>query len=164
MSYRGAVPNSFEIRPGQRRGGGYLVFDGRPDPDGVMRKSMKKASSWRRVPIHTTLIRHGFVDFLLSQQVAGFQRPFEKEWKAREVKSELGQIIKWSHYISRWEGRELVAVAAHQKNSMPSPSPTFTRCGIHSRASWVTLGFPAKYPKHYQGADTPAPTRNDMKN
>lgn len=92
----------------------YLLFDGRPDPDGVVRKSMKKVSSWRSVPIHASLIRHGFIDFLRSQQHAGFQRPFEKEWKPREVKSELGQITKWSHYISRWGGRELEAIAKQE--------------------------------------------------
>ena len=27
----------------------YFNFDGRPDPDGLMRKSMKKPSNWRRV-------------------------------------------------------------------------------------------------------------------
>lgn len=93
----------------------YLIFDGRPDPDGVVRKSMKKVSSWRHVPIHASLVQHGFIDFLRSQQHAGFQRPFQKEWKPREVKSELGQITKWSHYVSRWGGRELDAVAVRQK-------------------------------------------------
>jgi hypothetical protein len=92
----------------------YLVFDGRPDPDGVVRKSMKKVSSWRHVPIHAALVRHGFIGFLQNQQQAGFQRPFEKEWKPREVKSELGQITKWSHYISRWGGRELGVIAKHE--------------------------------------------------
>lgn len=89
----------------------YLVFDGRPDPDGITRKSMKKPSNWRRVPIHESLIKHGFIDFLKAQQQSGFQRPFEKEWRPREVTSDLGQIIKWSHYISRWGGRELKAIA-----------------------------------------------------
>jgi hypothetical protein len=92
----------------------YLIFDGRPDPDGVVRKSMKKVSSWPHAPIHASLIRHGFIEFLRSQQQAGFQRPFQKEWKPREVTSELGQIVKWSHYVSGWGGRELKAIAARQ--------------------------------------------------
>jgi hypothetical protein len=93
----------------------YLKFDGHPDPDGVVRKSMKKPSSWRHVPIHASLIQYGFIDFLKSQQNAGFQRPFQKEWKPREAVSEHGHITKWSHYISRWGGRELAAIAAHHK-------------------------------------------------
>lgn len=93
----------------------YLVFNGRPDLDGTVRKSMKVVSSWRHVPIHASLVEHGFIEFLQSQVKAGFQRPFQKEWKPREVKSNLGQIIKWSHYISRWGGRELIAVAEHYK-------------------------------------------------
>lgn len=93
----------------------YLVFDGRPDPDGVMRKSMKKVSSWRHAPIHSALVRHGFIDFLRVQQQAGFQRPFQMEWKPREVTSPLGSIIKWSHYISGWGGRELSKIAARNE-------------------------------------------------
>lgn len=89
----------------------YLSLDGKPDPDGIVRKSMKKPSSWRRVPIHTSLVNHGFVDFLLSQAKKGFDRPFQDEWQPREVESDVGQILKWSHYISRWGGRELKAVA-----------------------------------------------------
>jgi hypothetical protein len=93
----------------------YLVFDGRPDLDGTVRKSMKVVSSWRHIPIHASLVRHGFIDFLQNQLKAGFQRPFQKEWKPREVKSNVGQIVKWSHYISRWGGRELDAVAERYK-------------------------------------------------
>lgn len=93
----------------------YLVFDGRPDKDGIVRKSMKKVSSWRHVPVHASLVRHGFIEFLHSQMKAGYQRPFQKEWKPREVQSDLGQIIKWSHYISGWGGRELVKVAERYK-------------------------------------------------
>lgn len=42
-----------------------------------------------------------------------FNAPFEKEWKPREVKSDLGQINKWNHYISRWGGREFDVIAKH---------------------------------------------------
>ncbi|MFC3472149.1 hypothetical protein ACFOHT_20200 [Massilia oculi] len=57
----------------------HLIFDGRTDPDGVVRKSMKKVSSWRHVPIHSALVRHGFIDFSQNQKKTEFQRPFEKE-------------------------------------------------------------------------------------
>jgi hypothetical protein len=135
----------------------YLVFDGRPDPDGVVRKSMKKVSSWRHVPIHAALVRHGFIGFLQNQHQAGFQRPFEKEWKPREVKSELGQITKWSHYISRWGGREL-DVIAKQNGFNPerlayfhSMRHTFKRvlgnAGVSSEISEALSG------RRYAGAD-----------
>ena len=91
-----------------------LISHGRSDPDGVVRKSMMKVSSWRHAPIHASLIQHGFIGFLRSQQQASFQRPFEKERKHREVTSEFGQIVKWSHYISRWGGRELKAIASRE--------------------------------------------------
>lgn len=89
----------------------YFDFNGRPDPDGVTRKSLKKMASWRRLPIHSALVRYGFIDFLQAQLHAGFVRPFEQEWKPREVNEPgVGPIIKWSHYISRWGGRELEAL------------------------------------------------------
>jgi hypothetical protein len=88
----------------------YLVFNAKPDPDGIVRKSMKKISAWRKSPIHSSLVRHGFVAFLKAQEGKGFVRPFEHEWKAREVTTDAGDIIKWSQYVSKWGGRELNAV------------------------------------------------------
>lgn len=90
----------------------YFVFDSKPDPDGVTHKSMKKVSSWRNAPVHASLVKHGFIEFLKSQRQAGFVRPFQKEWKPLETTSELGQTVKWSHYISGWGGRELKKIAA----------------------------------------------------
>lgn len=94
----------------------YFVFDGRPDPDGVVRKSLKKLTSWRSVPIHEALVRHGFIDFLLQQRQVGHTRPFEAQWKPREVdEADVGRIIKWSHYISKWGGLELGKLAIHHQ-------------------------------------------------
>jgi hypothetical protein len=151
------LPNSFEIRLGQRRGSWHLVFDGRPDPDGVIRKSMKQVSSWRHVPIHSSLVRRGLIEFLRSQRQAGLQRPFQIEWKSREVTSALGQIIKWSHYVSGWGGRELNAIAARQgfdTNRLAyfhSMRHTFKRilgdAGVSSEISEALSG------RRYAGAD-----------
>lgn len=92
----------------------YLRFDERPDDDGVVRKSVKKVSSWRSVPIHSALVRHGFVDFLFKERAYGAERPFQRGWKPREKHSEdTGMILKWSHYVSRWGGAEL-RVLAHR--------------------------------------------------
>ena len=93
----------------------YLKFDDLPDPDGVVRRSMKKVSSWRHLPIHATLVQYGFIDFLKAQQKAGFNRPFQQGWKPREKIEDHGKILKWSHNISKWGGRELVAIAARHK-------------------------------------------------
>jgi hypothetical protein len=105
----------------------------------------------------SALVRHGFIDFLRTQQLAGFQRPFKKEWKPREVKSELGQIIKWSHYVSRWGGRELDAVAvsggfdAKPLAYFHSMRHTFKRvlgdAGVSSEISEALSG------RRYAGAD-----------
>ena len=90
----------------------YLIFDAKPDPDKVKRKSMKKISSWRHAPIHSALVRHGFVDFLHAQVGAEHSRPFQKNWNARISKStKFGESIKWSHYVTNWGGRELKSIA-----------------------------------------------------
>lgn len=94
----------------------YFYFNGLHDPDGVMRKSLKKPSTWRSVPIHQALVKHGFIDFLIQQRKAGRIRPFELEWKPREVDDpEIGRIIKWSHSISKWGGHELGKLATRHQ-------------------------------------------------
>ncbi|MGF6663302.1 hypothetical protein QF000_004970 [Paraburkholderia atlantica] len=40
----------------------YFEFEETPDADGVLRKSLKRHSSWRHAPIHSALVQHGFVD------------------------------------------------------------------------------------------------------
>jgi integrase len=91
----------------------YLKFNELPDPDGIKRKSLKNTTSWRNVPIHSCLVRQGFIAFLHSQREGGASRPFEQEWQPRIVEN-VGSH-KWSHYISRWGGRELDALEAAGK-------------------------------------------------
>lgn len=94
----------------------YFVFDEKPDPDGVVRKSLKKLTSWRRAPIPAALVKLGFIDYLRSQSGNGHVRPFQSEWEPREADDpKLGKVIKWSVYPAKWAGRELKAVAS--KNS-----------------------------------------------
>lgn len=88
----------------------YFRFDEHPDDDGDIKKSIKKPTSWRYAPIHSCLIRKGFISFLKGQRRSGNIRPFEQEWKPRIVEAE--GIHKWSHYISRWGGRELNSLEA----------------------------------------------------
>lgn len=112
----------------------YFDMNGRPDPDGATRKSMKNKASWRHIPIHSTLVEHGFVDYLLTQRNAGFSRPFESNWKPLELDS--GTALKWSHYITNWGGRELKKLRASGAISDPtkklsyfhSMRHTFSRC------------------------------------
>lgn len=136
----------------------YLILDGKVDLDGVLRKSIKKLTSWRRVPIHSTLVKHGFVEFLKNQEALGFQRPFLAEWKARETKSDAGQIIKWSQYVSKWGGRELLAVSSkyefdptHDTSYFHSMRHTFKvvlgDAGVTSELSEALSG------RRYGGAD-----------
>ncbi len=86
----------------------YFRFDELPDDDGETKKSIKKPTSWRYAPIHSALVRHGFLSYLDAQRNGGATRPFEFAWKPRIVEEE--GIHKWSHYISRWGGRELTSL------------------------------------------------------
>lgn len=88
----------------------YFNFNETPELDGSQKKSLKKLTSWRTAPIHRTLVKHGFIDYLKSQSSKGANRPFELSWTARVVKAE--GIHKWSHYITKWAGRELAKLAA----------------------------------------------------
>ena len=83
----------------------FVSLNGKLDPDGVARKSLKNKSSWRCVPIHSALVVAGFIDFLKAQVKAGYTRPFEQEWKPSLFDD--GAAYKWSHYITNWGGREL---------------------------------------------------------
>ncbi len=83
----------------------YIQIDEKLENDGSKKKSVKKLTSWRHLPIHSALVKHGFIDFLKSQTKSGASRPFEAGWRPRVVEKE--GINKWSHYVSRWGGREL---------------------------------------------------------
>lgn len=97
----------------------YLDLNERPDPDGVIRKSLKKLSSWRVVPIHPLLVELGFVEFLQATARSDTGRPFSSHWAPHgELTPEgaaLRADVKWSHKISKWGGlrlRELRAAGA----------------------------------------------------
>lgn len=96
-----------DLHHDQEKGIWYLRLDETPDDDGATRKSIKKLSSWRWIPIHSALVEHGFIAYLLKQKEAGFSRPFECGWSPRQVTTDNGEICKWSHYIGNWGGREI---------------------------------------------------------
>ncbi len=98
----------------------YFELDEFLDEDGVKRKSIKRKSGWRHIPIHSALIRHGFLKFLDKQRRMGCTRPFEKQWKPDINESNVGAVLKWSHNASKWGGRELKKLAQ-------SPSLGFNR-------------------------------------
>lgn len=90
----------------------YFDFSQTPDDDGVLRKSLKRFTSWRHAPIHSALVRDGFVDYLKAQLHSGHLRPFEAAWKPHIGKPPAsgqpnGGLIKWSHKITKWGGDTL---------------------------------------------------------
>ncbi|WP_157160251.1 site-specific integrase [Cupriavidus sp. BIS7] len=103
------VPTDLKQHP---NGIWYLDLNERPDPDGIVRKSLKKLSSWRVVPIHPLLAELGFVEFLRTEARSETGRPFSSYWAPHgelipEDATALRANIKWSHKISKWGGRRL---------------------------------------------------------
>ncbi|MCZ2897836.1 hypothetical protein MTR01_27835 [Burkholderia thailandensis] len=78
----------------------YLKLDQDPDIDGITRKSLKRFASWRHIPIHSALIRLGFLAYLNKQKEAGSSRPFEAAWTPHI--DEKDHLVKWSHKITKW--------------------------------------------------------------
>lgn len=96
----------------QKNGIWYFKFDEEPDNLGDDRKSMKRLSSWRHMPIHSALINYGFIAYLKAQLKKGNTRPFECGWKPRVVAKE--NICKWSQYATKWGGRELKKLVSEE--------------------------------------------------
>lgn len=93
----------------------YFVLNEYAEDDGEVKKSLKKAASWRAVPLHSKLVGLGLIEFLQVQVERGFSRPFESEWSMAAIKlgiegREKESLNKWSHGISKWGSREQVAL------------------------------------------------------
>jgi integrase len=89
----------------------YLSFNAKADPDGVVRKSLKKPASQRVAPIHSALVAAGFLEFLERAKSNPHARPFEAMFPYVEVPlgidGRLTSLGKFSHAWSKWGGRQL---------------------------------------------------------
>lgn len=83
----------------------FFDFNQRPDKDGYQRKSLKKLSTERVVAIHSALVERGLIDYLQSQTLKGFTRPFESHWKP--LINNQGGDYKWNHQISKWGSKQM---------------------------------------------------------
>ncbi|QIE22613.1 site-specific integrase [Caballeronia sp. SBC2] len=131
----------------------YLDINERPDADGVVRKSVKKLSSWRVVPVHPLLVEIGFVDFLQTQRANASGRPFASHWAPHgSTEPEPGVTradIKWSHKISKWGGHRLQKL--RRDGSVASDSATY----FHSmRHTFITTLARAGVPEPLRAALT----------
>lgn len=80
-------------------------------------QSVKNIASWRLLPIHPALEKHGFVEFLLAQKAKGDdRRPFESKWRPilledETVTTEGGSKAKprlhWGRAAITWGSQEL---------------------------------------------------------
>jgi integrase len=98
----------------------YLKFNEDADEDGAELKSMKRTSSWRAVPIHSALVKAGFIDFLIAVKDRGQTRPFEGRWQLTEMPLRIpgredAVNRKWSHEMSKWGGKQLDRLAKLNK-------------------------------------------------
>ena len=114
----------------------YLKIDeGVPGSDAraASPKSVKTEAGWRNVPIHPALIEAGFLEYLEAERKAGALTPFQRQWSAH--RDEDFGLVKHSHAITKWGGRELKKLQAAGKMASAKELVYF-----HSmRHSFVTL-------------------------
>lgn len=144
------VPTDLKQHP---NGVWYLDLNERPDPDGIVRKSLKKLSSWRVVPIHPLLVELGFVDFLRAAARSETGRPFSSHWAPHGQLMPEGSSsradIKWSHKISKWGGSSLKEL--RKANAVASDTATY----FHSmRHTFITTLAKAGVPEALRAALT----------
>lgn len=133
-----------DLKHDKETGVWYLVFAETEDADGVLRKSLKKLSSWRNVPIHSALVRHGFIDYLTKQRNAGYVRPFESGWEPHVGKT-AGDGIKWSHKITKWGGDRMKEL--RDGGHLPSGTQTYFHSMRHTFANTLAV---AKVTEEYR--------------
>ena len=106
-----------DFLPDKKSGIYYLNIDetARNAVDGVKSspKSVKTEAGWRKVPIHPCLIDAGFLDFIEGERKAGATTLFQRQWCAHRDQ-EFG-LVKHSHAITKWGGRELDKLQAQGK-------------------------------------------------
>lgn len=132
-----------DLKHDKETGVWYLVFAETPDADGVLRKSLKKLSSWRNVPLHSTLVRHGFIDYMMKQRDAGYVRPFESGWEPHVDKT--GDGIKWSHKITKWGGDTMKEL--RDGSRLPGGTQTYFHSMRHTFANTLAV---AKVTEEYR--------------
>jgi integrase len=93
-----------DFRQDAETGRWYLDINENIGPGGH-KKSVKKESGWRVVPLHHELIRLGFLDYLEAQRRAGARTLFEKGWEPLAL-DEKGSL-KFSHGITKRGSRAL---------------------------------------------------------
>lgn len=132
-----------DLKHDKETGVWYLVFAETPDADGVVRKSLKKLSSWRNVPIHSALVRIGFIEYLTKQRDAGHVRPFESGWEPHVGKTDDG--IKWSHKITKWGGDTMKEL--RDTGRLPHGTQTYFHSMRHTFANTLAV---AKVTEEYR--------------
>lgn len=105
-------------------------------------KSVKKFSSWRNVPIHSALVRHGFIDYLKAEKEAGAKNPFERHWKPWHDK-ETGGVLR-SHSIVKWGSRQLALL--RRQGAVRNAKTTYFHSLRHTLITQLALkGIPPEW-------------------
>lgn len=81
---------------------------------GGHKKSVKKESGWRVVPLHPELIRVGLLDYLEKEKRAGARTLFEREWEPLAQKNAPGSF-KFSHSMIKRGSRALIRLDKQHK-------------------------------------------------
>jgi len=101
-----------DLQQDQKSGVWFINLAETPDEDDTLRQSMKNGMSWRKVPIHSALAKHGFIDYLQLQMKDGFTRPFERDWPVYLLKQTGEQaseeeLHQWGRRAANWGSLEI---------------------------------------------------------
>lgn len=98
-------------------------------------KSVKRLSSWRNIPIHSALIRHGFLEYLHAEGAAGADSPFSRHWRPWHD-PKTGALIR-GHSIVKWGGRQLKQL--RQTGLLTTPKTTYFHSMRHTLITHLAL-------------------------
>ena len=88
---------------------------------GGHKKSVKKESGWRAVPLHRELVRRGFLDYLEKQKKAGARTLFERAWEP--LKQDEPGMFNFSHSITKRGSRTMARLV--KGGDLPKGRATF---------------------------------------
>ena len=108
---------------------------------GGHRKSVKKDTGWRVVPIHPELVRLGLIKFVQAEKKAGARTPFERQWEP--LRLDEPDMYNFAHGATKRGSRVMARMKA--SGEMPKGTASWFHSLRHSFISQLAAkGVPAE--------------------
>ncbi len=108
----------------------YLSVNGNTGPGGHV-KTVKTLAGWRSIPLHSALLRHGFIDYMNVEKAAGSRTLFERHWTP--LASDRPHTFDFAHGITKWGSRTRARLA--KSKSLLTPKTTYFHSLRHTFTS-----------------------------